>query len=91
MLSFLPSLLILILMPGIVVKLNYALSVEELTKDEMLKKVMQESRRESFVKALRDLLSLLVLFREADNCIDAKIKTLKGATVPTFRPPILAA
>ena len=41
------------LMPGILIKLNYALSTEEMTKTSMLKQVIEESRRNTFVTGIQ--------------------------------------
>jgi len=84
-LSALPSLLILSLMPGIIIKFNYAISTEELTRTALLKQVVGETRRNQFVKALRSLLSLSMLFRDNENSIPQKLAVLESGSIPPRR------
>ena len=81
----LPSVMIILLMPGIIVKFNYAVSTEELTKTSLLKRVIAQARRTQFAKALRSLVSLTMLFRDDKNNITQKVALLQSSSPPPRR------
>ena len=51
----------------------------------MLKQVVGETRRNQFVKALRSLLSLTMLFRDNENSIPQKLAVLESGSIPPRR------
>ena len=51
----------------------------------MLKQVVGETRRNQFVKALRSLLSLSMLFRDNENSIPQKLAVLESGSIPPRR------
>ncbi len=78
LLVLLPSLIILALMPGLMIKLNYAISTEELTKTALLQDIMRDSRRGTFLASLRSLIAFTVLSGDGENNIMNKLAQIKA-------------
>jgi len=78
LLVLIPSLIILALMPGLMIKLNYAISTEELTKTALLQDIMRDSRRDTFLASLRSLIAFTVLFGDGENNIMNKLAQIKA-------------
>jgi calmodulin len=78
LLVLIPSLIILALMPGLMIKLNHAISTEELTKTALLQDIMRDSRRDTFLASLRSLIAFTVLFGDGENNIMNKLAQIKA-------------
>ena len=78
LLVLIPSLIILALMPGLMIKLNYVISTEELTKTALLQDIMRDSRRATFQASLRSLIAFTVFFGDGENNIMTKLAQLKA-------------
>ena len=72
-----PYMLIFAIMPGLVIKLTICTETEAFLDKNCLKKCLYQRERHNFVEALRRLLSFVLLFRDSDDNIEAKIKALK--------------
>ena len=72
-----PYIMILTIMPGLVIKLTLCTETEGFLDQNRLKKCLYQRERHFFVEGMRRLLSFVMLFRDSDDNIEAKIKALK--------------
>jgi len=75
--SFLPSLAVLVLMPTFLLKLNYVMSCEQLTKESLVSDIVMDERRSTFITGIRSLLCFSVLFRDDTNNLFEKIQRIE--------------